>query len=87
LRDDFTAALYHDRFGDLRHYLEEFALSEIDSAFPGLDFAGHASAKVFEILENTHKGVGHEVKKAVQFKLLEYVRENRHHLHLYDNPV
>jgi len=87
LRDPFTPALFHDRFPELRAYLEESVLTEIDSQLALLKtHEEEANGKVPSMLVELNKGLREETKRAVQWQLVEYLRENRHHLYMYYIP-
>jgi hypothetical protein len=86
LRETFTPALFHDRFPELRAYLEESVLSEIDAKLAATKFGEVADGKVPSILLDLHTGLRDETKRAVQWQLLDYLRENRHHLYMYYIP-
>jgi len=84
LRETFTPALYHDRFSELRLYLEECMHNEVESQLESHGI--NVDEKVPVILPSMHKALGNESKKFVQRKLLDYLRENRHHLYMYHIP-
>ncbi len=85
LRDTFTPALYHDRFPELTGYLESRTLSILEEQFSDLDVKiGMAPAPSLAV--NTHKQLSEAARRFIQSKLIDYLRENRHHLHMYYIP-